>query len=52
MIFPFDQSLADIKEDDDFEIIDASSGWLKKNFGDISKASVGKQVAVGGATGW
>lgn len=44
---------ADIKEDDDeFEIIDASAGWVKKHFGDISKASVGKQVAVGGSTGW
>lgn len=44
---------ADIKEDDDeFEVIDASRSWLKKYFGDISKASVGKQVLVGGTTGW
>ena len=39
--------------DDEFEVLDATQrNWLNKTFGDISKASVGKQLAVGGVSGW
>ncbi len=27
-------------------------GWLKKTFGDLTKASVAKQITVGGVSGW
>ena len=27
-------------------------GWLSRNFGELSKASVAKQVTVGGVSGW
>ena len=41
------------EEDADFELLDLTDrGWLKKMFGDLTKASVAKQIAVGGASGW
>ena len=40
-------------EDAEFELLDLTDrGWLKKMFGDLTKASVAKQIAVGGASGW
>ena len=40
-------------DDADFELLDLTDrGWLKKMFGDLTKASVAKQIAVGGASGW
>ena len=42
-----------VENEDEIEMIDlAEHGWLKKYFGDITKASVAKQIAVGGGTGW
>jgi len=34
------------------DIVDNSSGFLKRSFGELSKASVAKQLTVGGVTGW
>ncbi|XP_033761244.1 FUN14 domain-containing protein 1-like isoform X2 [Pecten maximus] len=36
----------------DLEAIRRGNSWLQKVFGDISKQSAAKQVAIGGATGW
>ncbi|XP_060065494.1 FUN14 domain-containing protein 1-like isoform X2 [Ylistrum balloti] len=36
----------------DLEAIRRGNNWIQKVFGDISKQSAAKQVAIGGATGW
>ncbi len=41
------------KDGEEFELLDyVDRGWLEKMFGDLTKASVAKQIAVGGASGW
>ena len=40
-------------EDESYEMIDlAEHGWLRKAVGDLTKASVAKQITVGGVSGW
>jgi len=41
------------RDDEDIEIIDIiDRGWLERALGDLSKASVAKQITVGGVSGW
>lgn len=44
-----------LRRDDDFEILDitgSNKNWIQKTFKDISKQSMAKQLAIGGAGGW
>ena len=44
-----------VRSDDDFEVLelsDANKSWIKNQFKDISKQSMAKQLAIGGAGGW
>ena len=48
-------SVISVRGEDEFEILDisdANKNWLQKTFKDISKQSVAKQIAIGGAGGW
>ncbi|XP_064614902.1 FUN14 domain-containing protein 1A-like isoform X2 [Liolophura sinensis] len=42
--------------DDTFEVLsmsdDRSPRWLRQIFGDVSRQSTGKQLAIGGVSGW
>ncbi|KAJ8310104.1 hypothetical protein KUTeg_011969 [Tegillarca granosa] len=42
-------------ENEEFEVLDLTSidrNWINRVFGDLSRQSVAKQVAIGGASGW
>ncbi|KAL5004971.1 hypothetical protein ScPMuIL_018427 [Solemya velum] len=44
-------------DSENFEVLDLSSlrrngDWVQNMFGDISRQSMGKQLAIGGASGW
>ena len=50
------QYFTDKKTEEEYEVIDLSNirdnTWIKKVFGDVTKASAAKQIGVGSVTGW
>lgn len=42
-----------VDDDEEYEILDVRNrGWMERTFRDLTKASVAKQLSVGGVSGW